>query len=366
MTKRIFTPKQGIEVVSAYQAGEHSTTLARQYGCTTNTILGVLRRNSVPIRGYPKAFTKAQQADIVRRYQAGESAMSIAASYGYTQTATIYRVLRRHGIYLHDNNRLTVSQEAEVLRRLKSGEIITDLAKEYGVSLFVIRNALDRNGIEREEKRAKYKLDIHAFDHIDSEAAAYYIGFIYADGGIAANKLRIELQMRDIEVLEGIRDFFKSNVPIKYREVIIPRTGKTTPALAVELHSQILANRMKEIGIVPRRGYFHLMQVVLPHHLIRHFIRGFMDGDGSLTTNKKGWPTIRFYGQQDILEWIRVTFHKELGTNSILSIKQRAGIKELCYAGGRQCRAIVHWLYDDATISLSRKRERAISWLNGK
>jgi Mor family transcriptional regulator len=362
MTSRAFTPEQDREVARLYMAGWHSTELAKVYGCTTNTVLGALRREGVEIRGYPKAFTQFQQDDIVYRYQSGEAVLSIADSYRYSQTTTIYRVLRRRNILLHDNNVLSPDQEAEVLSRLQAGEIITDLASEYNVSLFVIRNVLDRNGIEREEKRVKYELDIHAFDRIDSEAAAYYLGFIYADGGVIANKLRVELQARDIEVLEGIRGFFKSNALIKQRDVVIPRSGKTTPACSIELHSQLLADRLKAIGIVPRRSHFELTQEVLSNHLYRHFIRGFMDGDGSLSNGKSG-PMIRFYGQQDILKWIVVTFHRELDTNPKLSIRQREGIKVLNYSGGRQCRKITRWLYDGATIWLSRKHEKAMSWL---
>ncbi len=362
MVKRVFTPEQEFEIVREYQNGRHSTDLAARWDCSINAILSVLRRHDVPIRGYPKAFTKEEIADIVARYGTDEPVLSIAASYGYSQTMTIYRVLRRCNILLHDNNILSPEQEAETLRRLRAGEIITDLATEYDVSLFVIRNALDRNGIKREEKRAKYQLNIHAFDQIDSEAAAYYLGFIYADGNVAVNRLRVELQERDIEALEGLRRFLSSNAPIKHKNVLIPRSGKTTPACSIESHSQLLADRMRAIGIVPRRGNFHLTQAVLPKDLAHHFIRGFMDGDGCLTQSRNN-PAIKFYGEADILSWIRLIFHEQIGTNPKLAITQKAGIKELGFCGGRQCRKIIRWLYEDATIWLSRKHRIAILWL---
>ena len=116
------------------------------------------------------------------------------------------------------------------------------------------------------------------------------------------------------------------------------------------------------MGIIPRRGHFHLTQVVLPEYLERHFIRGFMDGDGSLS-KKQSRQRIRFYGQQDILKWIRLVLSQELGTNPNISIREKTGIKVLSYDGGRQCRKIISWLYEDATIWLSRKYEIAMSWL---
>jgi hypothetical protein len=251
----------------------------------------------------------------------------------------------------------------ELTERYEDGDIPTRLAKRYGIDIATVRNIVDRYGVERQVgKRAKYRLNPCAFDLIDSEEAAYLLGFIYADGGVNAyNRLTVELQERDIEVLYNLRRFLESDAPINIRKVKIPRTGEMTTACVYHAHSQYLAERLKGLGIVPRRGHFCLTELAIPSHLFHHFIRGFMDGDGSLTQSGDN-PMIRFYGQTDILIWIRGVFHRELGTNPELTIRQKTGIKVIAFCGGRQCRKIVRWLYKDATIWLDRKRKIADGW----
>lgn len=103
--------------------------------------------------------------------------------------------------------------------------------------------------------------------------------------------------------------------------------------------------------------------------LYNHFIRGFFDGDGSISLtelksgNYKGdhKTVVQFTGQIDFLTELRKIFNKYCSLNkNIKIIKDGRGKKAfyLCYCGCRQCIKIREYLYDNATIYLQRKKDK--------
>jgi len=74
------------------------------------------------------------------------------------------------------------------------------LLKKYDL----YRDNSDRRGMNTR----RYNVNEKFFDNIDTEEKAYILGFIYADGNIDQppnNKLNINLQEKDIHILEDIR-----------------------------------------------------------------------------------------------------------------------------------------------------------------
>ncbi len=51
MNKKLFDEDQELEVVNKYNNGAGSTALAKVYSCSESTIVGVLKRHKIPIRG---------------------------------------------------------------------------------------------------------------------------------------------------------------------------------------------------------------------------------------------------------------------------------------------------------------------------
>lgn len=69
------TGTQRREVIARYQAGEHNTALAKDYGVAKATILGVLREGNVVVRRQP--LTPEQIARAVQLYAYGDSVATI-------------------------------------------------------------------------------------------------------------------------------------------------------------------------------------------------------------------------------------------------------------------------------------------------
>lgn len=78
------TLEQRQEVVDRYEAGEHTTTLAKSYGVAKSTIIKVLRDNNVQMRR--QAMTPEQTTEAVRLYIDEELSLSqVAERLGVVQ-----------------------------------------------------------------------------------------------------------------------------------------------------------------------------------------------------------------------------------------------------------------------------------------
>jgi hypothetical protein len=253
----------------------------------------------------------------------------------------------------------TDEQEAEIGRRYLAGEsakaIGRSLGKNYHASICA---ALRRQGIEQRpapERNRLYALNPHVFDAIDNELAAYWLGFLYADGAISRRTLKLVLTHSDQEHLGQFRDFMQSTSPIAVRE----RPGIDHNAY-IEFTDRHLAARVRDLGIVVGRPYPERMIGNVPHDLVHHCIRGFFDGDGSARKN----GSVALCGDQAILSWIRQCVADAAGTNPHLTLTKhsKSDIYYLYFSSVRPAQKFASYIYHDATLWLGRKRQVVDSW----
>ncbi len=131
--------------------------------------------------------------------------------------------------------------------------------------------------------KRRFRVDAAVFDAI-TEEAAYWLGFLYADGRVLVKNgqrpegLRVVLARRDKQHLVKLRSFLKSDSPI------VPSLsqigGSTYQQSALSVYSTELAKRLMELGIVPRRATGNSDLPRIPGALAVHFLRGLFDGDG--------------------------------------------------------------------------------------
>ena len=97
----------------------------------------------------------------------------------------------------------------------------------------------------------------------------------------------------------------------------------------------------------------------VPSCLIRHFVRGYFDGDGSVSDGRT--PQVDIIGTTDFLLPLQDILFKELSFNkTVLNQRHKNvdnNIRSLQISGNKQCIKFRDWLYEDATIFLKRKKE---------
>lgn len=259
----------------------------------------------------------------------------------------------------------TDSEEIEIAKLYTVGKFgVKQIKRAYGFKHHIsFSAALKRHGIKirsNHEANRIYKVNPHVFDVIDNEQAAYWLGFIYADGCVHNRSLSIAIKRKDIEIIQGLKLFLESEHPINLTMCGASNTNKRYKQAQFFVTHQHLAKRLHQLGIVAGRGQSNKTVSQIPNSLIHHWIRGLMDGDGSWHER----PGISLCGEKSLLEHVRRTLSENVDTNQNMKIHKHktAKIHQLRYGGRLQCLRIADWLYKDATIWLERKREVWENW----
>lgn len=181
---------------------------------------------------------------------------------------------------------LTKEHRVELGEKYKGGAMASELAREYGLSRNSTLDIIDKLGITRHTQsystRNANKIDRgievndFAFSGPIDEAMAYWIGFMMADGRMLEPNL-VSIILKDHEHVHKLRDFLGSTHAIG----IIERDGGSKSYSQLQLHSTQMYNDLCSYGVVPRKSLI----AVPPESLMddRHFWRGVIDGDGSVT-----------------------------------------------------------------------------------
>ena len=101
----------------------------------------------------------------------------------------------------------------------------------------------------------------------------------------------------------------------------------------------------------------------VPHQFLKDFVRGYIDGDGSITTGGKNSPLrLRVCGTRELLEGLKIYFNTILAPDSISNkLEKRHKDTKNNYAlslgSARKSLLILHELYDGASVFLDRKND---------
>lgn len=222
------------------------------------------------------------------------------------------------------------------------------------------------------------------FSKIETELQAYLLGFYAADGSIDEKRktLRIELQKGDSEIVYLFKDSISEDSRLystKERSFIGPR-GLTIHAkgnIGVDITSSQLCNDLVAHGIGYNKSCSenHIPNTI-PQNLIRHFIRGYFDGDGSIcgyiSTDKRNPNKIRkrFHRQWDIhskKSSILIDIQQFLSENDIktyLTHEKRDDMFRLRTSSKKEVNKLYVLLYTNSYFYLSRKFNKFDYYVN--
>lgn len=213
------------------------------------------------------------------------------------------------------------------------------------------------------------------FKNIRTELQAYLLGFYAADGNINEKRktFRIHLQKRDSEIVYLYKDIISPDARVfsVNEHKTTGRDGMITTAhesFGVDITSSELCTSLVDLGIGYNKSYADLHIPPISKDLIRHFIRGYFDGDGSFVAsvkkpNNRPNLTIRMCfsiiaKKATLLNEFIKFFAEEYGLTVNLNYLKRDDAYRLTTSSKKTCRSIYHVLYDDANFYLSRKFDK--------
>lgn len=209
----------------------------------------------------------------------------------------------------------------------------------------------------------RYVKNVTFFDVIDTEPKAYWLGLLYADGNNNGRGLSLGLKAADRDHLDAFADimFVGLRPTLKHSKAPAMILGKEVMNQAgsykVQVYSEHISRALSRLGCVPAKSAILTFPSAeqVPSHLLRHFIRGYFDGDGS----------IGFYEQAGYmrakLSVIASPAFAEALQNVLLSMGYRAlrrkqrTMETVTVNGNAAVDSLCAWLYDGATVALPRK-----------
>jgi hypothetical protein len=253
----------------------------------------------------------------------------------------------QYGLLNHERPYSYEIPSGKTLRQLSVRLTDGELADKFGCSEQTIRSHRHAAGIFRSRARRRYTLDEAFFERVDTEQKAYILGFLAADGTIpsAGRSVVLMLQERDVHILRDIRKAMDSNARI-FERPIDPRFPHRGPYKFIYFGSQKMVSDLIALGVTPRKS-FTLKYPSLPRRMERHFIRGLLDGDGSVK------PTsFCFLGTEALIDGLSaaITWH-----TGVRLTKAHQENKLWRLTGSKRSKDVLSWIYDDASIFLRRK-----------
>lgn len=129
------------------------------------------------------------------------------------------------------------------------------------------------------------------FSSIDTEFQAYLLGLYASDGNINEKRktFRIHVQEQDANIIYTIKDIIAPDsrtFTFQNRVCISPRNGKVyngSNSFGVDINSSKICNDLVNLGIGYNKTYSENKIPNINKDLIRHFIRGYFDGDGTIS-----------------------------------------------------------------------------------
>ena len=245
---------------------------------------------------------------------------------------------------------------------------LTKMAKRENTTRQTLSKHFKELGIDVINKQNRCKFNCNIFDSIDSEEKAYWLGFIFADGYIGNTPIRddkknvynfeLSLQLSDVHHLEKFRNF------ISYEKPVTVDTYRCRILVA----NKHFWRQLNKLGCIPRKSLklkFPKITIFKEIGLIRHFIRGYFDGDGCISRYVHTHivsPNVSVVGTEHFLKYII----KESKINARMGHdKRNAEENKYIYYNLKNSILFINYLYTNANIYLDRKYKLYQFFKNG-
>lgn len=287
MDKQFDRYAEGVQIKRMSDAGISAYAIAKSLGRSKSYILNRLPELS---------FTSATNIDkILSLGGDGHSIKVIVQRTGSDPCSVVYH-LRMNGVPVDDMDTI-----AGWLYKI--GNSISNVRAATGYSYEKLSKILEEKKIDVRVATAAQIDREDFFDKIDTPEKAYWLGFICADGNVSADGKRIQIKLheRDAGHLEKFKDVIGYHGSVNSYSAVTNYGAYTFSQINItspKMNSALVKN-----GCIPSKTMWLEPPDKLKSALVTHFIRGMIDGDGSLIRRAGQVKGIKLYGVQKIVRW---------------------------------------------------------------
>ena len=230
------------------------------------------------------------------------------------------------------------------------GKTLDQIKYELQLDPGKLSKYLKSNGVKIKRLPHKKKINRNIFEVINTEEKAYWVGFLYADGyvGLTDNRVELTLQLSDVNHIKKFKTFLNSDCKIS--------TNSYRSRLSIK--DEKIKKDLINLGCTPQKSLTLKFPTddKIPKELIRHFIRGYFDGDGSLCVTEKT-KSIDILGTYDFL--YQLCLESNRATSKIYVSKSKSNKVFRIVLGSRlDLYNFSKYIYDNCNIYLDRKYEK--------
>lgn len=215
----------------------------------------------------------------------------------------------------------------------------------------------------------KYHVNRDYFTNIDNEWKAYWLGFLCADGCNDETNwtIRLKLKSTDVSHIEKFKESLQTDAPIKTytpknNHVCNGRTIQNNEVSTLNVCNKKICEDLTKNGCIKNKTYLLQFECFsyISEHLMRHFIRGYFDGDGWISVNiDKKMICLGFVGAPAFIEPLRDYLCTKLGIEKVAVKAQPDNFAvEVSWGSFVDCEKIYNFFYNDSNIFLERKFEK--------
>lgn len=219
----------------------------------------------------------------------------------------------------HPYCKFTIEEEQQIISDYLSGNSMAAVGRKWHCNPSTVKNVLNAYNIEsRNLSQArnnflKRTLNEDIFEEINTPEKAYWLGVMYSDGYITkanqyTNYIGLSISTKDREWLDKFKEFLGYNGEI--HDYI---TGESsykpgTPYSRLKIGNNKLVQDLEKWGVVE-----HKTKIInkMPDILFKDdFIRGYIDGDGSLNQDMPHFAICGNYDfLMDIANYFQIPYH---------------------------------------------------------
>lgn len=232
------------------------------------------------------------------------------------------------------------------------------ISRIYGCNSTLVAKWRDFHGIPRSPRQwggntIKWATDRDYFAEVDTEAKAYVLGFLIADGHVQKAGYRVEVSVKqsDAPLLAAIAREMRCDAPL--RPMRNGYDGSTS--MRLQLFGRKLVEDLNALGLRHDKSTTARWPELSPQ-LEGHLARGLWDGDGYI-----GPRQFEIIGTPAVLDGLVAAAKRHTGCQ--LRRRMSGEGRRYHYAyGTRRDTAVLEWMYSDAAIALDRKRDRFLQY----
>jgi len=296
---------------------------------------------------------------IVAYYNQTKSLTKVSKKFDFDKR-TIKKILINNNVY---EERLKITDD--IIKKIlkdysNNNNTITFISNKYNINHRTVVKILKKSNTKN-RGNIRYNFDRRIFENIDNEKKSYWLGFLYADGGVykskdnKTNTTTIKLSSKDIDHLEQFKKDFNLPHIIKIQKE--HSFNKIYESAIIRITSKDMVNDLIKHGCIPNKTST-LQFPQIDEKLISHFIRGYFDGDGSVSIVKKtNNKEFNILGNYDFLNDIQKILINKCNLNKT-KIKKKNKIYSLNYGGNVNAEKFKNFIYKNSSTHLERKKNK--------